>query len=148
MATDGELEIYKQHRQGQDKYIYFLLAAAGASIAFALNQTKGLALSTSQLPLGVAMAMWAGSFLCGSGRLTSIDGMLNLNQTLLQIQAGTHQLLSGPAEIPIAREMLLKNIKQVNDKTVRQAKWQLRFLILGAVSYIGWHVYEMYLRAH
>ena len=73
MGNSSELEIYRQQRQGQDKYVYFLLAAAGASIAFALNQTKGLALAGSQWSLGVSVACWALSFLTGCSRLLTID---------------------------------------------------------------------------
>jgi hypothetical protein len=40
MPSEQQIEIYRQHRTAQDKYIYFLLAAAGAAIAFAVNQTQ------------------------------------------------------------------------------------------------------------
>jgi hypothetical protein len=41
-ASDDQMEVYKQHRNAQEKYVYFLLAAAGAAIGFAVNQTKEL----------------------------------------------------------------------------------------------------------
>jgi hypothetical protein len=40
MADDGKLELLRAHRTAADKYTYFLLAAAGAAIGFALNQTR------------------------------------------------------------------------------------------------------------
>lgn len=147
MASDNEMEIYKQHRASQDKYVYFLLAAAGASIAFALNQTKGLPLSTSQMPLALAIAAWGLSFTAGCARVAAVDLMLNLNQDLLRIQTGQHELLSHPNEIPVAIASVKEMLERANRRSVRSLKWQYRFLICGAVSYIGWHIYEMYLRS-
>lgn len=37
--ADERIEIFKTHRAAQEKYIYFLLAAAGAGIALIINQT-------------------------------------------------------------------------------------------------------------
>ena len=58
-----ELEVYRQHRVSQDKYAYFLLAAAGAAIAFSLNQTHSAALSRSHWSLAGAGLCWGLSFL-------------------------------------------------------------------------------------
>jgi hypothetical protein len=147
MAGSGEIEIYRQQRQGQDKYIYFLLAAVGASIAFALNQTNDLALASSQWPLGVAIACWAISFLTGCSRLVTIEETLNLNAGLLRVQKGTHELLNHASEIPFAAKIMTDNLENVNRRANRRARWQYQFLVLGAAFYIGWHVHEMYLRS-
>lgn len=146
MASQSELEIYKQQRQGQDKYIYFLLAAVGASIAFALNQTMGLPLSASQWPLGVAVAFWSGSFVSGCSRLSKIEEILNLNVGLLRVQMGTHELLDHPGEIPEAEKIMRGRLETANHQANRWSQWQYRLLICGAAFYIGWHVYEMALR--
>lgn len=143
MSTDGELEVYKQHRQGQDKFTYFLLAAAGASIAFALNQTKGLGLSLSQIPLGLAVTFWAASFASGCARVDQVGTLLGFNQDLLRVRAGTHEILTHAAEIPIAADIIVKRVVATNRRVARFARWQYRCLILGAVAYIGWHVSEM-----
>lgn len=147
MSDGGELEIYKQHRQAQDKYIYFLLAAAGASIAFALNQTKGLALAETQIPLGVAVLLWGLSFAAGCARLSQIDVMLSMNQDLIRIQTGQHEWLSHAGEIPIAADVVRTKLARGNQWAAFWASWQYRCLIGGAVGYIGWHVFEMYLRS-
>lgn len=146
MASDAELEIYRQQRQGQDKYMYFLLAAVGASIAFALNQTKGLPLTASQWPLGVAVVCWAGSFLAGCSRILTVEQALNLNQGLIRVKRGTHEDLPHAGYIPEASQLMRENLAKVNGRSVRRAKWQYLLLILGAAFYIGWHVYEMSLR--
>lgn len=145
--AESELEVYRQSRQGQDKYTYFLLAAVGASIAFALNQTKGEALQPSHWPLGLAVFSWAASFFMGCRRLHAFEAVLNLNQQLIRVQKGTHELLEHPAEIPIAAKAMKKHLNAENDKVGSRGRWQFRLLLLGAVLYIGWHTWEMYLRA-
>lgn len=146
MSADGELEVFKQHRQGQDKLVYFLLAAAGASIAFALNQTSGLSLAFSQIPLGIAVALWGASFVAGCAYLERISELLNLNKELLRVRAGTHEALTHALEIPVAADVILERIRTKNTTAARISRWQYRFLILGAVAYIGWHISEMALR--
>lgn len=62
MTDSGITELYRAHRTAQDKYTYFILAAAGAAIAFALNQTHDATLSWFKLPLGAAVLCWGLSF--------------------------------------------------------------------------------------
>lgn len=142
--AENELEVYRQSRQGQDKYTYFLLAAAGASIAFALNQTKGQALQSSHWPLGLAVLSWAASFYMGCRRLHAFEAVLNLNQQLIRVQKGTHEVLQHRAEIPIAAEAIKTHLYAENNKVGSRGRRQFRLLIAGAAFYIGWHTWEMY----
>ncbi|WOD14058.1 hypothetical protein [Paraburkholderia kirstenboschensis] len=43
-------ELWKRHHDGQDKYTYFLLAAAGAAIGYALQKADGDKLSMWLIP--------------------------------------------------------------------------------------------------
>jgi hypothetical protein len=88
MPSEQQIEIYRQHRTAQDKYTYFLLAAVGAAIAFAVNQTQGAKLAWSQLPLGWAVAFWALSFFFGCRQLTYVESTLFANVVLLRVIAG------------------------------------------------------------
>lgn len=54
MADEMAREVYKALREAQNKYTYFLLAAAGVAIALAVNQTQGTAVAWSQIPLAAA----------------------------------------------------------------------------------------------
>ena len=65
MADEMAREVYKALREAQNKYTYFLLAAAGAAIALAVKQTQGTAMAWSQIPacssgvkLGVELLLW------------------------------------------------------------------------------------------
>ena len=58
-------EVYKALRDVQDKYVYFLLTATGAAVAFAVTQTQTAKLAWTQAPLGFALLFWGLSFFCG-----------------------------------------------------------------------------------
>ena len=148
MPSEQQTEIYRQHRTVQDKYIYFLLAAAGAAIAFAVNQTQDAKLAWSQLPLACAVAFWALSFFCGCRHLGYIESTLLANDALLRVIAGRDpQIGMHPQLINVASEGIQKAI-EVNSKWAgRFARWQFRCLVLGAASYLMWHVVEMWLRS-
>lgn len=49
MSQEEELELFRQFRSVQQKNSYFLLAAAGAAMAFAMTQTKAEPLNWSHL---------------------------------------------------------------------------------------------------
>jgi len=40
MTRDAELELFRALREVQNRYTYFLLAAAGAAIGLAVNQKR------------------------------------------------------------------------------------------------------------
>lgn len=145
--TDLEMEIYRQVRQLQDKYVYFLLAAAGASIAFALNQTNDIALSWDQWPLAVAVGCWAFSFVAGCAKILAVEEALHINRDLLDVQSGSHPLLESAAEIPFAAGILKKRLEKWSTVGQSRQRWQLWLILVGGVAYIGWHVWEMGIRA-
>ena len=147
MTSNHQLEIYRQHRTAQEKYCYFLLAAAGAAIAFAVTQTQGASMERQQFPLAAAVMFWALSFYFGCRHVTEVVSALYSNSTLLQVQAGQDQLVGAdPIRIAFAskalREMLERNLKWAN----RFGEWQFKCLILGAISYLSWHILEMWIR--
>ena len=136
-------DIYKASREGQDKYTYFLLAAAGAAIAFAVTQSQTATLTWSKLPLAVAVLSWAFSFYAGCRQLRDVANVMQANYDMLRVQEGLHpQFPSHPQVVEIIEEA----VRDLADKTGRWGAWQFRFLILGAVFYVLWHVTEMALR--
>jgi hypothetical protein len=56
MSDDNLLAVYNASMNGASKYAYFLLAAAGSCIAFAITQTQAAGLAWTQIPLGGPMA--------------------------------------------------------------------------------------------
>jgi hypothetical protein len=147
MATELQQELYRVLRDAQDKYIYFLLAAAGGSIGLAVSQTQNAHLAWSQLPLGVAIGWWGLSFFFGCRHIAYINSTLYANAELLRVQAGEHpEAGSHPQIIQAASIGILKAMESNSERANRLHHWQFRSLILGGVFFVVWHIVEMYLR--
>jgi hypothetical protein len=145
MADDRAIEIYRSLRAATDKYVYFLLAAAGACVAFAINQTSNAPLSWFQIPLGAALLCWALSFYCGARYVEAVSGLLYENYEFVRMQSGEHPNLP-PADRTLAAS-ILNGMAETSKRASKRAVWQFRFLLAGAALFVCWHVIEMYLRA-
>ena len=139
-------EVYKQSRDAQDKYTYFMLTVAGAGIALSVNQTAGSALKWSQCPLGAAVLCWGLSFFCGARHLAYVASTLFANHTMLTVEAGLDPRAQEPWMMQAASEGIRAAIQGNSDKAVIYARWQFRLLVTGAVLFVVWHVLEMWLR--
>jgi hypothetical protein len=139
----GQQELHKAYREGQEKYIYFMLAAAGAAIAFAVTQTQTATLSLSKIPLAFSVVSWGLSFFCGLRQILQSSNLLYQNYQLLRMQAG--ELPEFPSDSQSV-QTILSIIEKQAKRSGKWGNWQFRLLIAGAVFYIAWHVLEMYLR--
>lgn len=146
--ADAATEIFKAHRDAQEKYIYFLLAAAGAGIALIVNQTHDSKLVWSMIPLGLSVLSWALSFVFGCRYLDYVRSILYANHDLLRVESGIHPMTgTHPEAIAIASEGIRTAVEKNSDRAAVLARLQFRFLVAGASLFIVWHVLEMYLRA-
>ncbi len=147
MATEAELQLSKNLNTNQERLCYFLLAAAASGIALAVKDTRGDVLSWSLLPLGIAVLFWGLSFYFGYLNRAYMSAAIHANAAILRIERGAepdigrHPGLQGAASSGV-RQALDAN----NFRANRHGKLQWRSLILGAVSYIAWHVTELILR--
>lgn len=139
------LEAYRQFRTHQDKYIYFLLAATGAAIALAINRTQNVAFTRSLIPWGVAVLLWGASFACGCRYLANLGSGLWSNYELIRVERGEHLEAQTPDIIRAASEGIRDALMERSKKTVRLGWWQFTLFIAGAVSFIIWHVIQIYL---
>jgi hypothetical protein len=147
MASDHELEVYRAHRTAQEKYSYFMLAAAGAAIGFSVTRTQGLVLSWSQIPLAAAVICWGFSFFCGCMNLRYVESNLYANMSLLKVISGKHPDVGNhPQMMQAASEGIRSAMESNSNRTTFYGRWQFYLMMLGAVSFVGWDVYEMYLR--
>jgi hypothetical protein len=141
MTDATRLEVYRAHREAQNRYTYFVLAAAGAAIAFAITKTEGLPLAWRQGWVGAAVLCWGLSFFFGCRHLNYISSSLYANAELLTIQAGEHRLTGQrPEMIKAASQGIIAAIESNGEKANRFAKWQFRLLIAGSLFYVAWHV--------
>lgn len=146
--SERELEVYKAYRDHETRYVYFLLAAAGAAIAFAVNTTGDTGLQISQIPLGAAVVLWGLSFFFGCRWIGSSSSVLFSNHELLKVQGGTHPMAGRhPQAIAIAEGVLREAIQEAGEAVQKQAKKQLWTLYGGAVFFLLWRLIEMWLWA-
>ncbi|MFC4820327.1 hypothetical protein [Dokdonella ginsengisoli] len=147
MSNEAQFEVYRALRTSQDKYAYFLLAAAGASIAFAITQTRGHHISWFQVPLGLAVLCWGLSFFFGCRNIAYVNSTLYANAELIRVQNGEHpEIGRDPQRQKAACIGIRTAIESKSNVANSLSKRQFYFLIAGAVFYISWHVAEMCLQ--
>jgi hypothetical protein len=147
MATELQQEVYRAHRDLQSRHTYFLLTAAGAGIALAVNQTHGAALSWLQAPLGLAVLCWGLSFFCGCRHLDYVSSTLFANLELFRVQSGSHPEVGVHPQWILAASEGIRSAAESNSNSASTfANWQFRLLVWGGLLYVVWHVVEMYHR--
>ena len=145
--SDLTRELYSQHRTVQDQYTYFLLATAGAAIAFAVQKTIGDKLSWSLIPLAAAVISWGFSFYFGCRNSGAVQETMMANMDYLNLKEGNHpRQPATQTELFIAINVTRQQAHEMSERSGFYSRGQFRFLILGGVLFIGWHVFEMYLR--
>ncbi|WP_339279088.1 hypothetical protein NYE40_23860 [Paenibacillus sp. FSL W8-1187] len=143
-------EVYKQLQTSQDKYVYFILAATLASIAFAIKQSQALPLKMSQIPLALSVVCWGISFFLGCRNREYYNSTLYANSELLRIQSGKlphPEYGNHPNYILAASEGILAAIQKNSNKVSNLGRNQMRMFLLGALFYTSWHIIEMYMRS-
>lgn len=149
MSGQNEVELIKMYKAAQEKYIYFLMAAAGSGIGFAIVQTKVEKLAYHHALWGLSVVLWALSFLCG------LQFIEHLNSTTFQ-NANYLGLKRDLSDCPIEqRTSLAADVHAVYQSTMDRhqqsmeffGKWQMYLLLSGALCYVVWHIYKMYLVA-
>ncbi|MDD2576606.1 MAG: hypothetical protein PHV76_03800, partial [Bacteroidales bacterium] len=135
-------------RESQNKYVYFLLAIAGAMIGLAVQQTSGIGISSSQSVLAIAVLFWGISFFFGCRHIVYINSCIYTNIDILKASKGQHPELEGKSSdhVQAAIEGMLMAFNSNAEKANNFAKWQFIFLIIGAICYLAWHIFEMYLK--
>ncbi|MGE4067448.1 MAG: hypothetical protein AB7H88_11785 [Vicinamibacterales bacterium] len=145
MAEGSErFELHKQHSAGQDKYTYFLLAAAASGIAFAVTKTEGLAASWWLTPVGLAITAWAVSFYAGCRAVQWTQACIGANYNLLCLQSGTHpDQPPTPQTVAAAMRGVEKALASNATNVELWCKVQFRSLVAGGILFIGWRIAEM-----
>lgn len=146
--SDSEREVFRVHKEEQSKYVYFLLAASGAAIGFAVSQTQGMSISYSQIPLAVAVICWGFSFYFGCHQLAYSLSNLYANAAYFQVQKGEYpDVGSDPNLISAASQGIKLAFESNANKANKSGHLQFMFLIVGSISFLVWHILEMYLRS-
>ena len=145
---DQDLELFRLHRADQSKYVYFILAAAAGGIALAVRMTADATLHWSLAPLAAAVVFWGLSFYHGCRNLQSVQEVTAKNAQQLKMARGDDPVVGrDPAMRAVATDAMKEIIDQEITATGRHYVRQFRYLVAGAVLFIGWHVLQIYLRS-
>ncbi len=139
---DQEFELHKHHRDVQIKHSYYLLAVSAAAIAFSIQKTDGLGFSCSQIPLGIAVCLWAFSF---------VSGCLFSRKYLDTYRVNAHliELFEDDLDYEYSNEekeeqnRVEKEMKNLAKKTYIYGEAQFYSLVLGGAFFVFWHLVEM-----
>lgn len=147
MADDKETELWRVHRAAQEKHTYFLLAAAGACIGYALTQAKDLRLEWMHVALAGALLSWALSFLFGCRHIDRAQAVTSINIGLIKVQAGRDPRAGkDPNLIAYGQQVFGELLSTQQSKASRAFRWQYRLLISGVIFYVAWQVWLMHSR--
>ncbi|MDE3235828.1 MAG: hypothetical protein KGO81_07735 [Bacteroidota bacterium] len=140
MSDDKTTELTKRHFEAVDKYVYFLLAAAGAAIGFSIQKVDNRPLSYSLIPLGLSVLCWGISFYSGCNCIKNKNNATETNlSTMTQYNLTTK----------ISKEDYYKSIDSYAafmKKSKDFSRWQFNFLIIGVILFICWTILEMYIK--
>lgn len=142
--SEARQEVYRQHRTAQDKYTYFLLAVTAAATGFSVQRTTGSTLEWSMIPLGLAVLCWGASFYCGCRHLQYVNATIVANLTLLDVELGIHPEVPKRSDyVQAAADVVREVMESDSRKSSRLANAQYRFLVIGAILFIAWHVVDL-----
>ncbi|SPU49851.1 hypothetical protein [Bordetella trematum] len=144
MTFERRQEFRKLIHDVREKHVHFLLAAAGACIAFAVTQTRGERLSVVHLPLGIALLSWAVSFWLGCIYLRHRSTTFAINERAITVEDGDDPNVGSD---PVLKQVGLKALQDNFTKFDKTAglgyTWQLRCFVIGAAFFLAWHVLDM-----
>lgn len=142
---DEQKEIQKQFRDGQEKYIYYLIALCVAAIGFSIHKTLGISMNLFQIPLGIAITSWAISIFFGLRFLEKrLDLLFNNNQYFEILQGRDSDVGTNSENIKIGFKAIEEIMEQKSKNIPKYFTRQKIFFFLGFLSFLAWHILEMY----
>ena len=138
-------EIQKQFRQQQEKFVYYLIALSVTSIGFSIYKTVGQPLKFTQIPLGISVFSWGINIFCGFTFLKHVISTLFSNNEYLDIQQGKNKEIGNNPQLINAASKGIENAMMSNSNKANSFfNWQQYLFYLGIVSFLIWHLLEMY----
>lgn len=126
--SELKLEVFKQHRETTQKYVYYILTINAAAIGYCIGLKVPEVINVYYLFHLLAILCWGFSFYAGCGYLFVLMKINQLNNGLFDFPEPEFS-----SEIKTA-------IKNQSKKSSVRFNWMVRFLIAGFVFFIVWHV--------
>jgi hypothetical protein len=144
----GEIQqqIIKEHKERQEKFVYYLIALAVSCLGFAVYNTLDAKLKLIQIPLGLAVLSWGISVFCGIKFLKVALALLYDNSRYFDVKNGQDSEIGNePASISYALSIMKPILEKKAKGTSVYFDWQIRLFYAGIMFFIVWRVLEMYL---
>ncbi|MCR6686073.1 hypothetical protein [Pseudoxanthomonas sp.] len=139
--SDKLIHLNRVHADGHSKYVYFLLAATGAALGYALGKLDSTPVDCTVWLGLAAIASWLLSFWLGCKHVTSIQSAIWLNAEVLQLEEGTHPNQPSSMEATaIAKAAAASALEARNNRAAALFNWQFKTLALGVLLFTAWRV--------
>lgn len=143
---EEQKEIRNYMRALQERYVYYLIALAVTSIGFAIYKTSGQSLNWIQVTLGLSILSWGTSIHCGFTFIKYHISTLYANNAYFEIIKGQDQSIDQNPSNILAKTNAIKEAMRSNVNVAgRYFYWQQKLFYIGMISFIIWHISEMYM---
>jgi hypothetical protein len=144
--SDNQIEVQRQFRNQQEKYVYYVLALSVSALAFAISKTSGVAIKYTHIPLGIAVLCWGISLFCGFKFIEFTLSSLYANNLYFDVLADrVPETKNDPDLKTILAEGTKNIVKSEGNIAKKYFSWQKRLFLLGILLYLIWHILEMYM---
>jgi len=146
--NEANRDLFGEFQRSQVQIIYFVLGVAASAIAFAIHQTDGRPLSFYLIPIGGGVLLWSASFVAGLLALQSRQEQLRLNyqNNSARDDATAGQFINSP-EVKAILDEQMAELRRNASLVLTFATAQRWLLFVGALAYLGGHVWRMALVA-
>lgn len=133
--------------EAESRYVYYLLAASAAALAYTLEKSPLRAFSFEYANFLLIVFSWAGSFYFGTRAAQTRINAFNLMANAETIETNTVAAKSivSPAEYVQLHTKYINHVHDTNtalsltsDRFSTYLKWQFRLLLLGSFAYLIW----------
>lgn len=141
----NQLEIQKQFREQQSKYIYYLIALSVAAIAYTIDKTTGDKVDVKLIPAGIAILCWGISVFSGFKFIEGFISSLSLDNDLFELKKG-NSVIAGlnPLKQNIVREEIFRIINKKQKCASVYGNLIVWCFFLGIIFFIIWHIWKLY----
>jgi len=137
-------EIKKEYNNQQIKLKYYLIALCVTSIGYSIVRTTGKSVDCLDIPLGIAVALWAISIYLGFHFLKCFLATLKINDAQFNVHKGIHPVSKDdPRLIAIADETLKRSLNRIGRMGSLANQWQEILFYAGMIMFILWHVLDI-----
>ena len=138
-------QIIKEHKERQEKFVYYIIALTVSCIGFAIYNTLDAKLQFIQIPLGIAVLSWGISVYCGIKFLKTVLALLYDNIRYYDVKNGNDRDIgSNPEKIKIAVSVIKPILLDRANKVSIFFNWQVRLFYSGIIFFIVWRIIVMY----